>query len=109
VEAGKEAVKKYPNNFKAHYCLGLNYKMLGELKLALEHLKRAESLTSNKKDLMNIYNEIGLIYDRMGYFDNALLYYSKSLSLAQDLGDTRMQASVLNNIAWIYEKKKRIG
>jgi tetratricopeptide (TPR) repeat protein len=108
VEAGKEAVKKYPNNFKAHYCLGLNYGMLGELKLALEHTKRAESLTSNKKDLMYIYSLIGVIYERMGDLDNAMPYYSKSLSLAQDLGDTRMQAIALNNIAGIYKKKDEL-
>jgi len=108
VEAGKEAIKKYPNNFKAHYCLGLNYGMLGELKLALEHMKRAESLTSNKRDLMHIYNQIGLIYEKMGYLDDAFLYYSKSLSLAQDLGDKSMQASALNNIAGIYKKKDEL-
>jgi Predicted N-acetylglucosaminyl transferase len=108
VEAGKEAVRKYSNNFKAHYCLGLNYRMLGELKLALEHVKKAESLTSNKRDLMHIYNEIGLIYEKMGYLDDALLYYSKSLSLAQDLGDKSMQAAVLNNIAVIYKDKDEL-
>jgi tetratricopeptide (TPR) repeat protein len=79
--------------------------MVGEFKLALEHMKRAESLTSDKEDLMYIYNQIGLIYERMGYLDDALLYYSRSLSLARDLGNKSMQASVLNNIALIYEIK----
>jgi tetratricopeptide (TPR) repeat protein len=41
----------------------------------------------------------------MGYLDDALLYYSRSLSLARDLGDKSMQASVLNNIAVIYDDK----
>jgi len=86
VEAGKEAVKRYPNNFKAHYCLGLNYRMLGELKLALEHTKRAESLTSDKEGLMDIYNQIGLIYEKMGYLDDALLYYSKKSKLGTGFG-----------------------
>jgi tetratricopeptide (TPR) repeat protein len=105
IEAGKRAVQKYPNNSDAHFCLGRSYRMVGEFKLALEHLKKAESLTSNKKDLMYIYNQIGLIYERMGSLDDALLYYSRSLSLARDLGSKSMQASVLNNIALIYEKK----
>jgi tetratricopeptide (TPR) repeat protein len=105
IEAGKRAVQKYPNNPDAHYCLGKSYYEVGEFKLALEHMKRAESLTSNKKDLMYIYNQIGLIYERMGSLDDALLYYSRSLSLARDLGSKSMQASVLNNIALIYEKK----
>jgi len=105
IEAGKKAVRKYPNNPDAHFCLGGSYIAIGELKLALEHMKRAESLTSNKKDLMYIYNWIGLINRKMGYLDDALLYYSRSLSLARDIGDKGMQAAVLNNIAVIYYAK----
>jgi tetratricopeptide (TPR) repeat protein len=105
IEAGKVAVEKYPNNPDAHYCLGVSYRIVGEFKLALEHLKKAESLTSDKEDLMYIYNQIGIIYKRMSYLDDALLYYSKSLSLARDLGNKSMQASVLNNIAGIYYRK----
>ncbi len=105
IEAGKRAVQKYPNNINAHFCLGASYYAIGELKLALEHMKRAESLTSNKGDLMYIYNQIGLIYRSMGYLDDALLYFSRSLSLARDLGNKSMQASVLNNIAGIYRNK----
>ena len=108
IEAGKVAVEKYPNNIDAHYCLGRSYRMVGEFKLALEHMKKAESLTSNKGDLMYIYNQIGLIYEKIGYLDDALLYYSRSLSLARDLGNKSMQASVLNNIANIYEKKDEL-
>ncbi len=105
IEYGKIAVEYYPKNPAAHYCLGLSYYAVGEFKLALKHVKRAESLTSNKKNLMNIYNLIGLIYDRMGHFDDALLYYSKSLSLARNLRDIEMQAQVWNNIALTYENK----
>jgi len=105
IEAGRVAVQKYPNNPYAHLCLGISYRMVGEFKLALEHMKRAESLTSNKEDLMYIYNQVGIIYDKMGYLDDALLYYSRSLSLAKDLGNRSVQASILNNIAGIYEKK----
>ena len=108
IEAGRVAVQKYPNNIDAHYCLGISYRMVGEFKLALEHMKKAESLTSNKEDLMYIYNQIGLIYDDIGYLDDALLYFSRSLSLARDLGNKSMQASVLNNIANIYEKKDQL-
>jgi tetratricopeptide (TPR) repeat protein len=105
IEAGRVAVQKYPNSPYAHYCLGESYRMVGEFKLALEHMKRAERLTSDKEDLMYIYNQIGLIYWKMGYLDDALFYYSRSLSLARDLGDKSMQASVLNNIAVIYDDK----
>jgi tetratricopeptide (TPR) repeat protein len=105
IEAGKIAVQKYPSNIDAHFCLGVSYYAIGEFRLALEHMKRAESLASNRQDLMDIYNQIGLIYEKMGYLDNALLYYSRSLSLAIDLGDKSMQADALNNIASIYNRK----
>jgi len=101
IEAGKIAVQKYPNSLYAHFCLGVSYYAIGEFKLALEHLKKAESLTSDKEDLMHIYNQIGLIYDGMGYLDDALVQYILSLILAIDLGNKSMQASVLNNIAGI--------
>jgi tetratricopeptide (TPR) repeat protein len=72
IEAGRAAVEKYPNNINAHYCLGVSYRMVGEFKLALEHMKKAERLTSDKEDLMYIYNQIGLISRSIGYLDDAL-------------------------------------
>jgi tetratricopeptide (TPR) repeat protein len=104
IEAGKLAVEKYPKDSEAYLCLGLAYYNVGELKLALENLKKAESLTSNKEDLMGIYNIIGQILYRMGYLD-ALLYYSRSLNLAKDLGNKDLHISILNNIADIYKGK----
>jgi len=105
IEAGKLAVKKDPKNSDTYYCLGEAYHNVGELKLAYENMKKAESLTNNKKDLMYIYNQIGMILDDMRYIDDALLYYSRSLSLAKDLGNTAAQATLLNNIAGIYVYK----
>jgi pentatricopeptide repeat protein len=109
IEAGKLAVKKYPKNSKAYFCLGLAYYNIGELNLALKNLKKAESLTNNKEDLMDIYNKIGEILDSMGYLDDALLYCSRSLSLAKDLGNTDLQAFILHNIARIYDGKGELN
>ena len=105
VEAGKVAVQKYPNNIDAHLCLGASYYTIGEFRLALVHMKKAESLTSDKEDLMYIYSGIGSIYEGLGYLDDALLYYSRSLRLAIDLENESMQATALNGIAGIYLNK----
>jgi len=105
IEAGKIAVEKYPEDVLAYSCLGVAYYNIGELKLAYENMKKAESLTNNKEILMYIYNRIGLILARMDYSDDALLYFSRSLNLARDLGNTDMQADLLNNIAAIYDDK----
>jgi tetratricopeptide (TPR) repeat protein len=107
-EAGELAVKKYPKNPLAYICLGGAYEIIGEFKLAYENMKKAESLTNNKKELVFIYFEIGQILINMGYLDDALLYSNRSLSLAKDLGDTDMQAAGLNNIATIYHERKEL-
>jgi len=108
IEAGELAVKKYPKNTAAYYCLGSAYYNVGEHKLAYENAKKAESLTNNNEELIYIYNQIGLILNRMGRLDDALLYYNRSLSIAKDLDNTDMQAAGLNNIASIYHEKKEL-
>jgi len=102
IRVGKLVVEKYPDNPKAYACLGTSYFYIGKLKLAYKNLKKAESLASNKEDLIYIYNLLGLILKSMGYSNDALLYYDRSLSLAKELGDTYMKAKILNNIATIY-------
>lgn len=105
IEAGRLAIKKYPYNADAYNCLGLAYYKVGELKLAYENMKKALSLTNNIKELMYIYKLVGMILEKMGYLDDALLNYSRSLSLARDLGNTHMQATLLSNIGGIYNNK----
>jgi Flp pilus assembly protein TadD len=41
IEAGKLAVKKYPNNAGAYRCLGIAYYNVGELKSAYENIKKS--------------------------------------------------------------------
>ena len=105
IEAGQLAIKKYPYNADAYNCLGLTYYKVGELKLAYENMKKALSLTNDEEELMYTYNLIGITLDKMGYLDDALLNYNRSLSLARVLGNTSMQATLLNNIATIYDNK----
>lgn len=105
ISAGKEAVKLQPRNVDALYCLGTAYELSGMLDLALKYLKKAESHTSSKSDLMHIYNRMGLAFSKKGDNDSALYYYMKSLSLAKDLRRTDMQSTLLNNIGVIYDNK----
>jgi tetratricopeptide (TPR) repeat protein len=105
IEAGLLAVEKYPENPAAYYYLGLAYFAVGILKFAYENMKKAARLTNNKEDLMNIYDQLGLISKKMGYLDDALIYFGRSLRLARDLGNTDMQAVILNSIANICTDK----
>jgi len=127
---GKLAVKKYPTNPEAYRCLGRAYSYLGGLiyfakffskdsekvrrlsndeiktsKLAIENFKKAASLTKDKKDLMEIYRDIGVNLVGIGSFDEGISYYNKSLNIAKDLGITEMQIKILNDIANAYYKK----
>lgn len=105
IEAGKKAVRLYPRNLEAHFCLGVSYRLVGELDLALSHMKEAERLATSKSDLSFIYNQLGLIYKGKDDLDNALLYHSRSLSICKEIGDKQGEAAELNNIASIYRSK----
>jgi len=105
IGAGQLAIKKYPYNTYAYYCLGLAYRSVGEFILAYENMKKALSLTNSMKQLMYTYNQLGIILDDMGYSDDALLDYRRSLRLAMYFDDTHMQSSLLDNIGEIYDGK----
>jgi tetratricopeptide (TPR) repeat protein len=120
IEAGQSAIKKYPKDLMAYRCSGEAYLKLyihhylnsdivnGQkfLKLAYKSMKKATSLTNNKEDLMYINKEIGEILNYMGDFDKAVSYYKKSLNFAKDVGNTDMQAYLLEQIADYYEDSK---
>jgi len=105
IEAGKRAVRLYPKDNGAHLCLGIAYFEVGELDYALKSMKEAERLTTNKTDLMHVYNWLGSIYNRKDDIDNALFYYSKHLILSRELGYKEEEAIAIHNIAAIYNKK----
>lgn len=105
IEAGKKAVKFYPRNLEAYFCLGVSYRLVGEFDLALSHMKEAERLATSKSDLSFIYNQLGLIYRAKGDLDNALLYHSRSLSICKETGNKQGEAAELSNIASIYRSK----
>ncbi|MGC8735079.1 MAG: tetratricopeptide repeat protein, partial [bacterium] len=105
IEAGKKVVKLYPKNVAAYLCLGRAYSESGQIDLAIDNLKKAESYAIKDEDLMFIYNFLGITYERKGDLDNALFYHSKSLNLAKKLGDRNQEAFQLNNIAIIFYKK----
>jgi len=71
-------------------------------------LMRADSIQFEKNseienDLMaQLYNQIGQGYDYRSYYDDALKYYLKSLSIYQFLEREDRIATVLNNLAIAY-------
>lgn len=103
--AGQRAVRMFPNSVEANFCLGASYLQVGELKLAVEYLKRAESLTSDKNHLSAIYNLLGQASYRMDDLDLALYYFSRQLVIDRELGNKEGEAGALGGIAVIHQKK----
>jgi len=128
IESGKLAIEKYPDNSDAYRCLGTAYYNAGELNLAYENMKKVESLTNDKRSLIDVYKQIGEILHKMGRLDDAVSYYDKALKVIEDLeikslndkdpndivnrfyedlmeGD---RIKILNSIALIYEEKGQL-
>ncbi|MBX0310889.1 MAG: tetratricopeptide repeat protein [Sulfurihydrogenibium sp.] len=103
IESCKSVIEKDPNNFKAHYYLSFAYYSIGEFNLAYKFAKKAETLASNKIELMHIYSLTGSILHQMDYLNEAFLYYNASFLMAKELNNIEAQAFILNNIAGIYK------
>lgn len=105
IEAGKRAIRLYPKNGYAHFCLGDAYYLTGESNLAIKSMKEAEKLSYSERELMLIYNRLGMIYRALSDYDNALIYNNRYLSLAHKLENRTEEATALNNIALIHNAK----
>lgn len=115
VDFGKTAVEKYPENPKAYHCLGNAYYGTGELELAYNNLKKAETLAFHSTDDVNrmkIYNDLGEVLYKMGQSDEAFSYFDKSLRIAKYLKNRDKEIYVdydmhrtLTNIAIYFDNK----
>jgi len=82
IASGKKDVKSSPKNYLSHLCLGVTYNKVGQFKLAIPELEKAETLTSDKSALASVANNLGEALEKTGNIDSAFKQYSKSLSLA---------------------------
>lgn len=74
IEAGKKAIKLYPNNFAAHHCLGIALYNIGEINLALQEIKAAKELATSGDLLEAIESDAAMFHNA------AELYRTKSRS-----------------------------
>lgn len=56
----------------------------------------------NQEKIALIYNDLGLIYEDLGYLDDALNNYENSLEIFKKIDDTENKIRVLNNTGNIY-------
>ncbi len=74
----KKTIEIDPNNYRAHYNLGIAYFNLGEMKKAKNAYKMAIKI---KPDYKHCHYNIGLIYEAKGDFEQALHQYEKALKI----------------------------
>lgn len=68
------------------------------LEIALENFTR-------DNDLLNIaisHNEMGLIQEELGYFDNSIYQFERAIEILEELEDNQKKLQVYNNLANVY-------
>ncbi|HPL62595.1 MAG TPA: tetratricopeptide repeat protein [Syntrophales bacterium] len=92
------AEKENPGDPAIKYYLGMSYHLKNLPDEAVKYLTRAVEL---KPDYSEAYNYLGLVYDGIGRYDDAIRSFQNAVS--NILYETPSYA--LNNMAWSYFKK----
>ena len=92
--------------------LGLNYRELGDPKLAMENLLEAQKIAEDISDslmLAKILGNIGTLYEEQNADEEALKFHGMSLAILESGIDERVLANTLYNIALIYNKQGNLN
>ena len=104
--------ENYIKTIQVYYELGLSYYFNAEYEKALEHTNKALSnLEKTNEDylfLASVYNNLGLIYERLDKDIESINYYNKSLALYKrniELNKIYI-ASIYINLGFVHQKKE---
>lgn len=67
-----------PNNSEAHYNLGTNFKSLGDMQRAAQHLEASIRINPNES---RAHNNLASVYLELGRMDNAITQYSEAIRI----------------------------
>jgi len=76
-----------------------------DLSIALKNLELASKNFKEEKDLLNeaiCYNEIGIIQEDLGFFDQAIYHFNRALEILKELDEYQKAIKTLNNLGNIY-------
>lgn len=76
-----------------------------DLPNALKNLELALNNFEKEDDFLNVaicHNEIGLIQEDTGFFDQAIYHFNRSLEILKELEDDKKIINVLNNLGNVY-------
>jgi tetratricopeptide (TPR) repeat protein len=103
VEVWKSMVEGSPNKRRPHQNYGQALSTAGKLHEALNEFKTVLSLDDDGSvPMRDTYREIGVVYFRLGLFDEAIIAWQKGLEYAP------YDAGLLNNLAIAFMKLKRL-
>ncbi len=89
--------------------MGTCEEMRGNYKNALLYFLNAERFfksQNNKPKLTTCYNGMGIVYWYQGFFDKAIDYYKKNITISLQINDKNSLATCYGNIAIIFDEKK---
>lgn len=96
----------------AHNALGELYRKFGDLEQALHYhlraLQCAEKNTSDIRLLADSYNNVGIVYDLLNQYANAISFYKRSAAI--NIGSAQRKfnlASNYNNLGIVYKNLKK--
>jgi tetratricopeptide (TPR) repeat protein len=78
----EKGLKQDTENFQLHYNISFTYMRLKQPLLSIEHLKKCLEIDSK---VVSVYNELGIIYKNLGFFDDALVILKEGLETEDDL------------------------
>lgn len=87
-----------PNSFRAHINLGNAYEKKG-LNAAFEEYQKALSIDPNDAD---VYNNLGIYYNKMNLFDDAIQHFTKCLNI------NPRHARAYNNLGVVLTRQRRL-
>ncbi len=103
VSVWKSMVEASPNKRRPHQNLGQALSTAGKLHEALNEFKIVLSLDDDGSvPMRDIYREIGVVYFRLGLFDESVIAWQKGLQFAPS------DSGLLNNLAIAFLKLKRL-
>ncbi len=87
----------------ANFNIGSAYIDLGNLDQAIQiYVKMINSINNYDKYISGIiFNNLGLIYEKKGEYSSAKIYYEKSLSIRNELGNKKDLANTIQNLGKI--------
>lgn len=76
-----------------------------DLDNSLKNLEYAMKNFQEDQDLMKTaicHNEIGLLYEERGFFDQAIFHFDEAFVILNNLGDIQKRVQILNNLGNVY-------